>query len=100
MPPRARVAPGFMRSVTRYDNVVQGGYTRIPADLQSSSGRGLRKPVSAAARSCRNRIVRGDGEAAGGEPQRVPAAAADVTRPGNSKSAAQRRQQYGDDIAV
>jgi hypothetical protein len=44
--------------------------------------------------------VRGDGEVAGGEPQRVPAAAADVTRPGQAKGARQRRQQHRDHIAV
>jgi hypothetical protein len=44
--------------------------------------------------------VRGDGEVAGGEPQRVPAAAADVTRPGHAKGAPQRRQQHRDHIAV
>jgi hypothetical protein len=41
-------------------------------------------------RSDRNRIMRGDGEGAGHELQRVPATAADVPRQRDIKGAAQR----------
>jgi hypothetical protein len=44
--------------------------------------------------------VRGDGEVAGRELQRVPAAAADVTRPGHASDARQRRHQHRDHIAM
>jgi hypothetical protein len=44
--------------------------------------------------------MRGDGDVAGRELQRVPAPATDVTRPGHASGARQRRHQHRDHIAM
>jgi hypothetical protein len=48
----------------------------------------------------RNRAMLGDDQITCDELQCVPAAAADVTRPGDVKGTAQRGQHYRDDVAV